>query len=149
VPGDKPYPKLFIQHIPKTATTSILDGLRDIYGKDNVERLVIPNDSPMSIYIRDPKSAWHEDKVQFLSDAYRLICDNDRLWDVPVLHGHHPYEVIQPLVRIGEGRKLVTWVRDPIELAISWFHWDKSRADAGLKTPLTIEKYRGKLTMTS
>lgn len=138
--GDKPYPKLFIQHIPKTATTSLIEACRKIYGEKNVQRLLIPNDSPMGIYIRDPESAWHTDRDRFVADAWDTISDSIA-WDVPVLHGHHPYEIIQPLVRIGEGRKLITWVRDPISLAMSWFLWDKSNVKRVEKTPLTIQKY--------
>jgi hypothetical protein len=143
VPGDKPYPKLFIQHIPKTGTTSILNALRVIYGKKNVQRLAIPSASPLGVYIRDPQSDWHMDRDNFVVDCHDWIqftWDRNKYDDVPVLHGHHPFRVIWPLLR-DTGRKLVTWVRDPISLAISWFYWDKANLKFVHRSPLSMSAY--------
>lgn len=134
-------PRLFIQHTPKSGTTSVLNALRTIYGEGSVERLLIPNSGQWNIYIRDPKSEWHTDRDAFVERSHDLLESNfDHLNKIPVLHGHHPYRVIAPLLR-ETGRKLITFVREPISLAISWFHWDKARADAGLISPHTMEQY--------
>jgi hypothetical protein len=141
--GDIPYPKLFVQHIPKTGTTSILDALKVIYGKKNVQKLDIPSASPLGIYIRDPQSDWHIDRDGFIQDCHDWISfalDEYKYNDIPVLFGHHPYHVIYPLLR-DTGRKLVTWVRDPISLAISWFHWDKASVKFLGETPLSMDAY--------
>ena len=101
---------LIFLHIPKTAGTSFVGTLRNIYGKRHVTRIDMPigkveNSKHLDIPAKIPRKS-------------------------KVVHGHFRYADLKNYYKLENEIKIITWLRDPVERVISnYFYLDKILRD--------------------
>jgi hypothetical protein len=97
-------------HVPKTGGTSFSATLADVYGQKLVEdnpwldqREPLLRNGPMNI-----------SRVEILSALEHIDC----------IHGHYPIAKYLPLQQVaGVDAVFVTWLRDPVQRALSVYHF--------------------------
>ena len=100
-------------HIPKSAGTSFRNIMVDVYGKKNLIRLDVNIDDELKI-----------DEQPYNKPS---LPDN-----VKVIHGHYSIAQLKEQLEISEDVKIITWIRHPVERAISNYYYLVERLEARL-----------------
>lgn len=117
-------PKIVIVHLPKTGTTSIAHLFSDLLGKDAVQRVIVENHQ---FYNRNKEDLFWTDPGLFKAVWRKWMKDHfDELDKATVLWGHHPVNLWKEFF---PDRLYITWMRNPVRRAISWFYWNQQLAN--------------------
>ena len=108
-------------HIPRSGGTSFRNLLLERYGESKVAIMQEPMpgaESVKEIFIRDVDSYYWTNRKRFLRNWWRRKFPKSRIY-----HGHVPLFLYPG--DIINGSVIVTWLRDPVSLVLSWYMWEK------------------------
>lgn len=103
-------PDLIFLHIRKTAGTSFVDVLKQVYKTRNVNSLHI-------------EQVGDDDEWRITFNNKRIEADNKLQLGDKVLYGHFPYAAYKRFFSPSEKVPIITWLRRPVKRVRSAYHY--------------------------
>src|SRR4030067_918953 len=119
---DKKPERLIHLHIPRTWGTTFREILSDHFGRETICVIQEPSDFGEQVLrdllIRNKDHDYWKDKEAFFRKWKRI-----RFPQSEIYHGHLPLWLYPN--KVLKGTTVVTWLRNPIDLVISWYRWER------------------------
>lgn len=112
IPPAATQPELISIHIPKTAGTSFVEILKEIYGYHSIGSLHIQSIA--------------KSEELHITYQHKRIKRVDFLAQTKVLHGHFHYQRIAEVINPPANTPIITWLRHPVARAVSAYYYADS-----------------------